>query len=42
MRKIQVIVLETPVIIGKMVLADLKIQVMFEEPVEEKWIVKFC
>ena len=28
-------------IVSKMVLADLKIQVMFKEPVEEKRIVKF-
>ena len=41
MRKIPVIVLETPVVIGKMILADLKIQVMFKEPVEGKQIVKF-
>ena len=37
----QVIVLETPVVIGKMILADLKIQVIFKEQVEGKRIDKF-
>ena len=37
----QVIVLETPVVIGKMILVDLKIQVIFKEPVEGKRIVQF-